>query len=396
MGTSEIDPPPGARIAALRKEHGWDQSALARRAHVSVSLLSKIEVGDRTLTPTVATALGRAFGLSMADVLGAASVAVDDERHLSQLRSAMRDYDLPEAGRVPANRVTADLAYADECRDAVHIGALVELLPGVLRRATTHAHAVNTADAWMALADVYSHIYWLAARHRWMDLAELAVARQRWAIEQQPNPLGAAFAARDRAGTYLNFGQVERGLDVVDRAITAVQSAPLSTTDRDLAVGILNLRGMTLAGRLTDKREGVREAERHIHSAWRAAGSFSHDIDAHGLTFGPKNTFTHVLATRVDLGQPQDALTLTDDLDAALAGLPPTRIAPTRINAARAQLDTGDQDRALENLVVAWDVAPQMARIHPMGREVLRVLASLHRRSNPQLVRLATLSGMSL
>ncbi|MFE7033982.1 hypothetical protein ACFU9Y_27065 [Streptomyces sp. NPDC057621] len=54
-------------------------------------------------------------------------------------------------------------------------------------------------------------------------------------------------AARDRAGTYLNLGDVERGLVVVDRAIAAVQAAPLSTADRDLAVGILNLRGMTLA-----------------------------------------------------------------------------------------------------------------------------------------------------
>ncbi|MCX4399404.1 DNA-binding protein [Streptomyces sp. NBC_01767] len=208
------------------------------------------------------------------------------------------------------------------------------------------------------LADVYSTVYWLAARHRWMDMAELAVTRQRWAVEQQPNPVAEAFSSRDRAGTYLNFGDVERGLVVVDRAIVAVQSAPLSTADRDLAVVILNLRGMTLAGRLRDKTEGKREARRHIESAWRAAGSFpTRDVDAQGLTFGPQNTFTHVLAAQVDLGRPQDALALTDDLDEALEGLPPTRVAPTRINAARAQLDLGDRDGALENLSRAFDVA---------------------------------------
>ncbi|RPK62185.1 MULTISPECIES: DNA-binding protein [unclassified Streptomyces] len=247
------------------------------------------------------------------------------------------------------------------------------------------------------LADVYSTVYWLAARHRWMDMAELAVTRQRWAVEQQPNPVAEAFSSRDRAGTYLNFGDVERGLVVVDRAIVAVQSAPLSTADRDLAVVILNLRGMTLAGRLRDKTEGKREARRHIESAWRAAGSFpTRDVDAQGLTFGPQNTFTHVLAAQVDLGRPQDALALTDDLDEALEGLPPTRVAPTRINAARAQLDLGDRDGALENLSRAFDVAPQMARIHPMGREVLRVLVSLHRRTKPELKRLSRLSGIRL
>ncbi|MFF2010599.1 hypothetical protein ACFVWY_16205 [Streptomyces sp. NPDC058195] len=140
-------------------------------------------------------------------------------------------------------------------------------------------------------------------------MAELAVTRQRWAAEQQPNPVAQAFSARDRAGTYLNFGDVERGLVVVDRAIVAVRSAPLSTAERDLAVGTLNLRGMTLAGRLRDKAEGRREAQRHIESAWRSAGSFPcGGIDAHGLTFGPQNTLTHVLATQVDLGRPRARL----------------------------------------------------------------------------------------
>ncbi|MGW6015821.1 hypothetical protein [Streptomyces sp. NPDC055210] len=154
---------------------------------------------------------------------------------------------------------------------------------------------------------------------------------------------------------------------------------------------------MTLAGRLQDKKEGRREAERHIRSAWRAAESFTRgDVAAHGLTFGPQNTFSHVFATQVDLGRPRIALSLTDNLDDALAGLPPTRVAPTLINYARAQLDIGDRDGALENLSSAFDTAPQMARIHPMGREVFRVLSSLNRRSNPQLERLSRLSGISL
>lgn len=395
MGTT-TDPAPGAHVAELRKARGWSQAALARRAHVSLSTLSKVEIGDRTLTPAVAAALGRAMGLSMAQVQGRASVRADDEQLLSALRAAVRDYDVPAHQAVSAAQVEAGLSRADAHRDAVDVAALLVMLPELLRAATTHAVTENSGAAWSLLADTYSTVYWLAARHRWMDLAELAVARQQWAVVQHPDPVSAAFAARDRAGTYLNFGDVERGLDVVDRAIAAVQSAPLSPTDRDLAVGTLNLRGMTLAGRLTDKREARREAERHITSAWRAAESFPGRVDAHGLTFGQQQTFTHVLATHVDLGRPHAALALADDLDTALEGLPPTRVAPTRINTARAQLDVGDWDGALDNLTAAFDTAPQMARIHPMGREVLRVLASLHRRSNPQLERLSAISGVTL
>ncbi|MGH3923069.1 MAG: hypothetical protein ACRDS9_01930 [Pseudonocardiaceae bacterium] len=61
----------------------------------------------------------------------------------------------------------------------------------------------------------------------------------------------------------------------------------------------------------------------------------------------------------------------------------------------RAQLDLGDRDGAQTSLVQAWDIAPQMAKVHPMSREVLRVLISLHRRSNPQLVKLAKQAGLT-
>lgn len=394
MGTTDL--PPGANLKALRTSHGLSQATLARRASVSVSLLSKIEVGDRTLTPAVATAVGKALGVTMDAVLGRARVGGQKAGlQLVALRAAVRDYDLPDGRAVAGDRVDAGLTAAGTYRDAVDVRGLLALLPGLVRQATAYAHAENTAAAWMALAEAYSSVYWLAARHRWMDLAELAVARERWAVEQQPNPLGAAIAARDRAGTYLNFGDIERGLTVVDRAIADAQS-DLGGTDRDIAMCVLALRGMTLAGRLDDKREGRREAERHVRAARLAASGIGRDMDVHGMTVGPQNVFTHELATRVDLGRPRAALALTDDLAAALEGLPPTRIAPTYINAARAHLDTGDRDAALESLSTAWDVAPQMARIHPMGREVFRVLSSLHRRSNAQLLRLSKLSGMSL
>ncbi|MGI9003081.1 MAG: helix-turn-helix domain-containing protein [Pseudonocardia sp.] len=50
-----------SRVAELRKARDLTQAALARRAGVSVSLLSKIEIGDRTLPPTIAAAIARAL-----------------------------------------------------------------------------------------------------------------------------------------------------------------------------------------------------------------------------------------------------------------------------------------------------------------------------------------------
>ncbi|MGH3852037.1 MAG: helix-turn-helix domain-containing protein [Pseudonocardiaceae bacterium] len=67
MGTAGIG---GARVAELRKAHGLTQVVLARRAGVSVGLLSKIEVGDRMLTPANAAAVARACGFPSARFTG--------------------------------------------------------------------------------------------------------------------------------------------------------------------------------------------------------------------------------------------------------------------------------------------------------------------------------------
>ncbi|MGH3884933.1 MAG: transcriptional regulator, partial [Pseudonocardiaceae bacterium] len=116
----------------------------------------------------------------------------------------------------------------------------------------------------------------------------------------------------------------------------------------------------------------------------------------HNQIFGPANTATHVLATEGDLGHTRDVIRLAEELTSNDTGLPPTRIGPVHINTARAQLDLGDRDGAQTSLVQAWDIVPQMAKIHPMSREVLRVLISLHRRCNPQLVKLAKQAGLAV
>ncbi|MGH3631340.1 MAG: helix-turn-helix domain-containing protein [Sciscionella sp.] len=382
----------GARAAQLRKARGITQAALARRAGISVSLLSKIEIGDRALTPAIAAAIARALRISLGALYGEAEVSQEQSVLLEDLRTAVRRYDIPEQTPVPDfTELRTDLDQAISLREQADLAGLLRMLPDLLTRATSYAHAVASPQGWALLADVYSVTYALAARNRWMDLVDIAPARQVWAAAQQPNPLVGAVAARDRAGTFLNCGDFDNGLTVVDRAIVAAEEA-LTGPDKAFATGTLHLRGMTLAGRLHDRAE----AQRHIQAAWRAAEEFPTDLQAHNQIFGPANTATHVLATEGDLGRPRDVIRLADELASNNTSLPPTRIGPVHINTARAHLDLGDRDSAQTSLMQAWNVSPQMAKIHSMSREVLRVLISLHRRSNPQLVQLAKEAGLTV
>ncbi|MGH3430059.1 MAG: helix-turn-helix domain-containing protein, partial [Mycobacteriales bacterium] len=340
----------GARVAELRKTRELTQVALARRAGVSVSLLSKIEVGDRTLTPAIATAIARALKISLGALYGEVEIAQDQSVLLVELRSAVRRYDIPYQAPMPdPTQLRAEVDRAITLREQADLAGLLRMLPGLLTRATTYAHAAASPQGWALLADVYSVVYYLAARNRWMDLVDIAPIRQTWAAGQQPNPLVSALGALDRAGAFLNCGDFDGGLTVVDRAIVAAEGA-LTGPEKAFATGTLCMRGMELAGRLNDQAE----AQRYIHAVWTAAEEFPTDLRIHTQLFGPANAATHVLATEGDLGRPREVIRLAEQLNSNDTGLPPTKLIEVHTSTARAQLDLGDRDGALTSLIKSF------------------------------------------
>ncbi len=378
-------PGPGRNVATLRKDHGLSQVALARKSGVSVSLLSKIEIGDRALTQGIAASLARAMGLTLGELLGRTP-----EANLSDLNHAIRRFDIPGDPPADPERLPREVDEINAHRWDTEISQVLLKLPALLSRATNHAHASRSPSAWTLVADIYGVVYWLAARHRWMHLAELATMKQRLAADRA-DPIAAIVAARDDAGTFLNSGDFAGGLAVIDRAIVQAE-ATLTGRDRAFGLGILHLRGLTLAGRLRDKQT----TNRHIDAAWQVAGEFPEDIAEHGIHFGPQNTATHVISTSSDMEQHQSALDTAADLIRGGLTLPATRVAPLYMNVGRSQLALGDRDGTLESLEKAWDVAPEMAAVHPTSLELTRVLASLHKRSNPRLTRIAKRAGIVL
>jgi transcriptional regulator with XRE-family HTH domain len=364
------------------------QTKLARKAGISVSLLSKIEIGDRTLSQGVAATIADALGYTLDEVLGKVPIEPANEGKVRELRGVIRRFDLPGDPPQEPSELAAGLADIIRMRGDADLAGVLSRLPGVLAGVTDYAHAVGRPDAWAMVADVYSAVYWLAARHRWMDLADLAVTKQRTAAERA-DPLAALIAARDEAGTFLNFGDFDGGLAIIDRAVVEAENV-LTGRERAFGLGILHLRGMTLAGRIKDKAQ----AAQHREGAWRMAEEFPQDVGDHGIHFGPENTLTHVVATRVDMEEHAEALAAMEDISQNPLSLPATRIGPLHMNVSRAHLALGNRDSALDSLTEAWEAAPQMARVHPHSQEVLRVLTSIHRRSNPRLMTLAKRAGI--
>ncbi len=290
--------------------------ALARRAGVSVSLLSKIEVGDRALTQGIAAALAQVTGLTLDELLGTAPVERSDEKSLAALNYAIRRFDIPDTPPTHPEDLPRGLAELNEHRYRTELSAVLQKLPGVLADATNYAHATQSPDAWTRVADTYSVVYWLAA--------------------ERAHPIAATVAARDEAGAFLNSGDFAGGLAIVDRAVVEAEST-LRGRDRAYGLGILHLRGLTLAGGVKDKAT----AERHIEAAWQVAEEFPEDVEDHGIHFGPENTAVHVISTASDREDYRESLNTADDLIRGGVTLPATQVGPLHMNISRSKLALG-------------------------------------------------------
>lgn len=336
-------------IAELRKERGITQAALAQRAGISVRSLSKIEIGDRMLTPGIAGAIARALEISLGVLYGEVEVSADQSLLVEDLRAAVRRYDLPAQAPAPEPaQLRLEVDQAITLRDQADLASLLHALPGLLAQATIYAHAVAGPDGWALLASVYSLTFHLAARHRWMDLVEIVPNHQAWAAAQQPDPVVIALAARSRASVFLNSGDFAGGLIVVDRAIVTADAA-LSGPQKAFATGALHLRGMVLAGLLNDPTE----AQRHIHAASTSAEEFRTDLKIHDQSFGPISTAATVLTTEADFGNFRQVIRLANEFTSKDTGLPPTRMVEVHVSTARAHLELGDRDSAQTSLMQA-------------------------------------------
>ncbi|WP_063793997.1 helix-turn-helix domain-containing protein [Streptomyces graminilatus] len=392
----ESTPAPGSNIAVLRKARGLGQSKLARMAGISVSYLSKIEVGTRPVTPPLVAALAKAMKVPTQRIYGQPFLGPSEQADLlNDLRGSVRRYTLPKEDVPDPAQLAADVEKAMNLRAGAKYLELLGMLPKLLDQVTSTAltAASGEAGAWTQVADVYGCAYAAAHRLAQPDLADMIVSRQAWAAQQTWNPEAEVAAAWNEAGTYQSAGQYDDGLAIVERAISKYESASSSDTPaRALSLGSLHLRGIVLASRHKDKQATAD----HLARAKKYALGIPNDVLRHNLTFGQENTALYELAAHIEMGNPDRAAEMGEPLLAT----PPSTLTPSRlgrmfIDIARARLDTKDYAGAEEALEKAFLIAPQMAEVHPMSREVIRVLFVLHQRARPQLMKMAKRAGLA-
>ncbi|MEV3860677.1 helix-turn-helix transcriptional regulator [Streptomyces sp. NPDC050095] len=390
----ESTPSAGENIAVLRKVRGIGQTRMAREMNISLSYLSKIETSQRAATPPVVAAAAKVLHVTTARIYGQPfSDPSEQSDRLNDLRTAVRRHTLPRED-VPAPAILQQkLMEASDLRENARYLELLRVLPKLLGEVTAMAFtAGGDATAWGQVSDVYGCAYAVAHRLGQPDLADMIVSRQTWAAQQTWNPDAEAAAAWNEAGTYQSAGQYDDGLAIIERAISRYERAPGADRDAAIVLGSLHLRGIVLASRHRDRNATAD----HLRRAKQHAATLSNDVVLHNLTFGQANTALYELASHIELDKLDDAVTMSDPL----MRVPPSALTPNRlgrlyIDVARARLGKNDTQGAEDALKKAFKVAPQMAEVHPMSREVLRVLFVLHQRARPDLLAMAKRSGLA-
>ncbi|MHA6764659.1 helix-turn-helix domain-containing protein [Streptacidiphilus sp. PAMC 29251] len=385
----------GQRIARYRKMRHLTQTGLAEKAGVSISLLSKIEQGNKQSTPSVTASIARVLAVQVADLVGQpylAELQADQLDVLIQpIRWALDVYDLGVDPEI-SPRPLADLAEEAErmCMliRATDLRTAASELPALILETTTAAHTELSDQAWAVLASTYRTAYDVCTKLGYQDLSALALERMAWAAERGSDPIVASIRQYLRGLAYLRAGEYRTG-----RRLVAVGAATAALAEpgraRDVVTGQIHLGGAVLAAR--DKDGDA--ADGHLAAAGAIAERTGDAAKVYWLSFGPFNVVAHRVSALVD----QDLYAKALDVAKTVMvpdDWPASRAAHHRAEIARAQLWTGRTDEALRSLLAARQLAPQQTRYSTGVRETIAGLLSARRAAPESLSNYAAWVGL--
>ena len=391
----------GARIAAERKLRGLTQRQLADRVHVSHSLVTKVERGDRPATPALVSAVARVLRVEQGRLTGQPYFTgnrADDAVHdlIPDLRREIASYGLAPDVDQPAPDLATLGARVAQASDLVHdvdYLRLGETLPALL--AELRAVAVTAEDdlrrqtmAW--LAETYDNAKRVAYDLGYPDLGAHAVALKEQASEASGDPLRVALAAATRGWTLTGASAFDAARQVLASALADLVPHLRETSPPAWSVwGFLNLQAALASARAAD----AARTWDYYAEAERAATAIGADRDDFRLAFGPTSTAIWGVGLAVELQDGPTAVSRASKVRIPV-GLPKQRAGHHFLDLSRGFLYYGDRKSALDALVTARRIAPQQVRYHPMARETVYALAQAERRSSESLRSLATWMGI--
>ena len=394
----------GQRIARAKRRRGLSQAVLAGLVSRSESWLSQVERGKRGIdSHSVLVRLADVLRVDIEELTGSSDRVDTGSRayqEASLIEQAMMGYgatgpvDGDEGREASLDFLRAQVRSAYQAYQGSRYDVAGRILPGLIRGAETAARTEGSASpaACAVRARVYDTTAALLSRVGEPFLAWAAADRAMFAAEQSGDPLLAAASAWRLSYMITGRKHPQEALGLAMAAAAALGRKMRAPTPERLSVyGALHLAAATAAAASFD-----RATTESLLATARGIADRTGEANHLGTAFGPVNVAIHAIGASLKLGDPRTAAETGEALD--LAAMPVGlvgRRTQVNLDLARASAMTR-KDAAAVNLLLAADrLSPQLVRYDPATRDVLtELLRREHRPSTPELRPLARRAGV--
>lgn len=368
----------GERIANCRRRRGLSQTVLAGLIGRSVSWLSQVERGERSVDKlSVLVPLAKALRVDLSSLVGEelefSRMDGPGLRAVDAIRAAMTTYvyeldsdqDLPDLITLESVLIEINTLY-----QAGQYDRAGSLLPLAIRGAEI---AVNVADnehqdqALEVQSRTQQTTAALLSRVGQTDLGWVAADRSITAARRANSPELIAAGIYRLGQIMLRAGRYEEAFRLADSTMSTIE-AP-GTPARLSLHGALLLTAAIAAAKMTDRRESTRL----ITQAQRIADQLGAERNDHWTAFGHSNVRIHASSAAVDLGDPDDVLTHAAAIDPS--AIPPElggRRSQLHIDMAWAYGQHRNDAAAVLALIEAERLAPQAVHHSPVARDLIQ------------------------
>ncbi|WP_190856090.1 helix-turn-helix transcriptional regulator [Actinomadura sp. RB99] len=366
----------GERLRAVRKRRGLTQRELSSLSGVSISLIRKLEQGEKEDTRLeTLRKLASALSVSTSDLIESPARGVLESNGHEQwepVRRALNGRHGTSPGEAPTVRGVSDaLAALMPLFSGDQYSRLSAALPPLLRDADELG-----ADARPVRARLLHHTGWLLTQTRQFDAADAALRR---ALDEAPDRLEAAAIVSTLAWLEIRQGRLAESLAVASRWADEIEPRMSRATMAELATwGWLLVRLSAAAVR--NAQPG--DAEDAIRLARAAAVAM-------GAEYAPRNDFLQAFGPlTVAMKRAENAM-VEDRPDRVLAmsqRIPVADLRPTSNNRNRHLLDVAQARVSLRQHAEAFDMlqrirhdAPEWLPNQRYARDILGQIISRRR-----------------
>ncbi|MFB7637137.1 helix-turn-helix domain-containing protein [Streptomyces sp. NPDC056149] len=380
----------GARVADLRKQRGLTQSELAAAIGRTASWLSQVERGIQPVNRLdvlrlLADGLGVPLQVLQPDAPPAAEpepAAEAETNDLDQARLVLSGHPAVDVLLTPRGdfrpSTMDDLREAaDRIWELTHTDRFAELSAAIgplvprLERATRTAPEEYQAELHGLTARTYQALAAAFVRQNEPDAAWVSADRAIREAELSGDPLGVFAGIFRLAHAFVRLKHLDQAEHATTVAVNALQHYVEDHDPTPAHLSVLGSLHLMLA--LVHARSGERGAARiQIEKARVVARQLGEDRNDFNLEFGPTNVEIQAVSTAVDLGDAGEALDIAENLDAS--DLSVERQARLLMDLGRAHVQRRHFGDALDCLLRAEELAPEMIRSHIASRNAIREL----------------------